>query len=81
MEEYSIEYSNLSDLILILFAISPGTGPLERSFSKLTKICYKDRSNITSQHLEVLYLLSALSIDEKDNEILKVARDYLQKKI
>ena len=33
VEEHYIEYPNLSDLVLILFSISPGTGPLERSFS------------------------------------------------
>ena len=48
LEEHSISYPNRADLILIILAISPGTGPLERSLSKLTKICYKDRGCISS---------------------------------
>ena len=58
-EEHSIEYPNVSGMLLILLSISPGTGPLQRSFTKLAKICYKDRCNTTAEHLEVLYLLSS----------------------
>ena len=36
------------------------TGPLERSYSKLAKTCYKDRNRLLSTHLESLYLLSVL---------------------
>ena len=54
LEEHSISYPNLADLILIILAISPGTGPLERSFSKPAKICYKDRGCISSTVLETL---------------------------
>ena len=80
LEEHSISYPNLADLILIILAISPGTGPLERSFSKLAKICYNDRGSISSTVLETLYLLSTLSINEKDDALFQKARELLQKK-
>ena len=66
LEEYSIEYPNLADLVLILLSISPGTGPLERSFSTLAKICFKDRSSISVEVLEVLYLLSILNVSDDE---------------
>ena len=43
---------------VIVFAISPSTGALERFDSNIAKICYKDRNILTSENLEVLYLLS-----------------------
>ena len=60
VEVYCIEYSNLTDLILIFLSISPGTGPLETSYAKLAKICYKERCNIPADVLEILYLLAKL---------------------
>ena len=53
LEEYSIDFPNIAELILILLSISPETGPLE-SYSKLTKSCYKDRAQISAKTLEVL---------------------------
>ena len=55
LEKHSISYPNLADLILIIFAILLGTGPWE-SFSKLSKICYRDIVCIFSTVLETLYL-------------------------
>ena len=60
MGEHCIEYPNLCDLVLIIFSFSPGTGPLERSFSPLAKTCYRDRGNTLAQNLETLYLLKSL---------------------
>ena len=80
IEAFAIEYLNLFELIMVLLAISSGTGPLGRSFTKLAKICYKDRSSIASENLEVLYLLSALSINEDDDELYEKTRKVLQKK-
>jgi len=78
VSEYAVEYPNICDLILILMAIASGTGSLERSFTKLSKMCYKDRSGISSDVLEVLYLLTTLSI--KGNiELWKKTRAILQK--
>ena len=64
ISNYTITYPNLTQLVRILFAVAPSTGPLERSYSKLAKICYKDRNRLTSEHIETLYLLSLLK-DEK----------------
>ena len=65
LSNYEIQYPNLCELIVIL-AISPSTGPLERSYSKLAKICFKDRNRISDVNLETLYLLAVLEIDEED---------------
>ena len=78
VEEYCIEYSNLTDLVLILLSISSGTGPLERSYTKLTKICYKDRCTISTEVLEVLYLLATLDV-KNDEYLFKTACKILQK--
>ena len=40
-------------------AVAPTTGPLEQSYSKLPKICYKDRNQLSVNSLETFYLLSA----------------------
>ena len=78
--ENAIEYPNFCDLIILLLAISPGTGPVERSFSKLAKICYKDRGNSKGSTLEILYLLSCLEIKEDDDEFCNEVKKLLQKK-
>ena len=46
-------------------SISPGTGPLEKSYAKPDKICYKCKS---VKVFEILYLLATL--DEKNDEHL-----------
>ena len=76
LDNYTISHPNLSVLIKILFAVSPSTGPLERSFSGLAKICYKDRNVIKSSHLETLYILAALKNPEID---FKRAGEILEK--
>ena len=48
VEKYCTEYRNLTELGLVLLSISCGTGPLERSYAKLAKICCKGRCNISS---------------------------------
>ena len=79
VEENAIDYPNLCDLVLLLLSISPGTGPIERSFSKLAKICYKDRNSLSASTLESLYLLSAMAITEDDDDFCKHVREHLQK--
>ena len=39
VDNYSINYPNVWELILILMAVTSNTGPLERSYSKLANIC------------------------------------------
>ena len=79
LEEYSLDFPHISELILILLSISPGTGPLERSYSKLGKTCYKDRARISSGTLEVLYLLCTLQVVNHDDEFFSKVREYLQR--
>ena len=79
LEEYSLDFPNIAELILILLAISPGTGPLERSYSKLAKTCYKDRARLSSDTLEVLYLLCTLQVVNHDDEFFMKVREYLQR--
>ena len=44
---YTIPYpTGMRELIIILLAIAPATGPLERAYSKLAKICYKHRKQL-----------------------------------
>ena len=62
ISQYAIDYPNICDLLLLLLSVSPGTGPVERSFSKLAKICYKDRGNMLPSTLQNLYLLSSMGI-------------------
>ena len=78
VEEHAISYPNLCDPILLLLAISPGTGPVERSFSKWAKICYKDRGCMKPETLEILYLLSCFEIKENDDDFLLKVRKFLQ---
>ena len=79
IEENSIDYPNMADLVLLLLSISPGTGPLERSFSKLAKICYKDRGCMKPETIECLYMICSMGIKEGDTEFLKKVAEWLQK--
>ena len=60
-----IQYPNIYELIAML-SVSPATGPLERSYAKLAKICYKDRNVLQSKNIEILYLLAVLQIDNNE---------------
>ena len=77
--EYAIEYPNICQLVILLLSISPGTGPVERSFSQLAKICYKDRNSMKPDTMENVYLLAAMRINEDDDDFTKHVRDYMQK--
>jgi len=57
---YSISHSNLCKLVQIVFSIASNTGPLERSHSKLAKLCYKDRNKLSTSHMSSHYILSVL---------------------
>ena len=71
---------NLTDLLIILLSISPTTAALERSYSKLAKICYKDRNSILTKNLETDYLLAVLGI-QGESILYETARSILQKKV
>ena len=63
---HRITHPHLFQLVDILFAMAPSTGFLERSYSKLAKICFKDRNKLTSDHLQYLYFLGILNNEEFD---------------
>ena len=71
-----IQYGNICELIAIILSVSPATGPLERSYAKLAKICYKDRNALHSKNIEILYLLAVLQID--NNNFFPKVRDILE---
>ena len=66
VSQYTISHPFLCEMIIILLASASTTGPLERSYSKLAKICYKDRNKVLVKNLETLYLLSSLKSFEFD---------------
>ena len=70
INNYMISYPNVCEMLLILMAVAPNTSPLERLYSKLTKICYQDRNRLGVTNLETLYLLAVHKIDEQHKEEL-----------
>ena len=58
--QYTITHPFLHEMIKILLTSPSTTGPLERSYSKLVRLCYKDRNKVLVKNLETLYLLSSL---------------------
>ena len=66
IEQYAYLAPELFDLINILVSISPGTGPLERSYSKLEKICKKDRNNLSPTSIQNLWLLAIYQLLDDD---------------
>lgn len=66
LEQYAYLCCELFELIMIVMAISPGTGPLERSFSKLEKICKKDRNQLAAKSIENLWLLAIYQLNDDD---------------
>ena len=66
LSNYTITHPDVCDLLRILITIAPSTSPLEQSFSKLSKICFKDRNNLLTKNLETLYLLAASNYPKID---------------
>ena len=66
LEQYAYLGTELFELINIIISISPGTGPLERSYSKLEKICEKDRNNLGAKSIENLWLLAIYQLKDDD---------------
>ena len=80
IDNHYINYPNVCELLLILMSISPNTSPLERSYSKLSKICYKDRNRLGQSNLEALYLLAVHKISEEHKQkLFETARELLEK--
>ena len=66
LSQCSITHPHLCDLVRILLAVAPSTRPLERSYSKLAKLCLKDQNQLSSKNIKVLYILAALTNPEID---------------
>ena len=66
MSNYTINDPNVCNLLRILITIATSTSPLEQSFSKLSKICFKDRNNLLTKNFETLYHLAANNYPEID---------------
>ena len=66
LSNYTITHPDVCDLLRILITIAPSTSPLEQSFSKLSKICFKDRNNLLTKNQEILYLLAAKNYPKID---------------
>lgn len=60
-----LEFPTFGQLVLILFATAGNTSPLERAYTYLEMIASKRRNKITPEHLETLFLLTALKIPIK----------------
>ena len=57
---YSISHPDLCKLVQIVFSVSGNAGPLERSYSRLAKLCYKDRNKLSTSHMSTQYIHSVL---------------------
>ena len=68
LEQYAYLATEFFELINIVETLSPGTGPLERSYSKLEKICITDRNNLGARSIQNLWLLAIYQL--KDDEVL-----------
>ena len=66
VSQYTISHPFLCEMIKILLTSNSTTGPLERSYSKLVRLCYKDRNKVLVKNSKTLYLLSSLKSYEFD---------------
>ena len=57
---YSISHPNLCKLAQIVVSVAGNTGPLERSYSRLAKLWYKDCNKLSTSHISTQYILSVL---------------------
>ena len=73
IEQFGYLAPEVFQLINILVSISPGTGPLE-SYSKLEKICKKDRNNLGPRSIENLWLLAIYQLKDDDSLFDEVRR-------
>ena len=48
LSNYTITHLDVCNL-LILITIAPSTSPLQQTFSKISKICFKDRNNLLTK--------------------------------
>ena len=54
---YAISHPNICKLVEIIFSITGNTGPLERSYSLLAKLCPKDGNKLSTPSMETRYII------------------------
>jgi hypothetical protein len=74
----SPQFPNTCLMLEALLASPANTSPLERSYSMLQKICEKRRNRLLPKHLETLYLLKVLGIEEGYSKDYLPAVRYLE---
>ena len=57
---YSISYPNHCKLVQIVFSVIGNMGPLERSYSRLAKFCYKDCNKLSTSRMSTQYIIILL---------------------
>ena len=57
---YAISHPNICKLVEIIFSIAGNTGPLERSHSRLAKLCPQDRNKLSTLSMETRYIIGIL---------------------
>ena len=80
IENYGFMCCDLFQLLTLVMAISPGTGLLERSYSKLEKICKKDRNHLDSKSIESLWLLAIFNLVDDEALFDGVCKEMAKQK-
>ena len=57
---YSISHPNLCKVVQIVFIVAGNTRRLERLYSRLAKLCYKDHNNLSTSHMSNQNILCVL---------------------
>ena len=68
---YAISYPNICKLVEIIFSIAGNTGPLERSYSRLAKLCPKDRNKLSTPPMETQYIIGIVKDWDFDYESVR----------
>ena len=63
---HSIQYPNVSQLLLILIATPANTSPVEQGYTLLEIICEKRRNRLNVENVVALFILANLKLNIKD---------------
>ena len=63
---HSIQYPNVSQLLLILIATPANTSPVEAGYTLLEIICAKHRNRPNAENVEAIFILANLKLNIKD---------------
>ena len=75
-----MEYQNKSLLVQAMLCTAANTSPVEKGYMILKMVASKRRNHITSENLEVLFLLGTLKISVKNPEDYENETKRLEKK-